>query len=188
MYVHVHTHHVLYGSFLFLLCPQPCIIVITVHKVLQVLLQREWSVQVPTGDCSQWALYTQTTNCRLIVYIFHPSEPFVISIQKAVNDYVVCFHFRNCFRKWADQLLQEHRLSIIMYIASFSKRPANEPIPILQFVVCPGYNNITLPTVQFHVPFLVCSLVWPAKLFLNSLCTVHVNLQQTCAIHESTSV
>ena len=33
---------------------------------------------------------------RLVAYIFHPSEPFVISIQKAgYSDYVVCFHFRN---------------------------------------------------------------------------------------------
>ena len=36
--------------------------------------------------------------------------------------------------------------------------------------------------IHSHVPFLVCSLVWPTKLFLNSWCTVHVNLQQTCAI------
>ena len=33
---------------------------------------------------------------RLVTYIFHPYEPFVISIQKAgYSDYVVCFHFRN---------------------------------------------------------------------------------------------
>ena len=33
---------------------------------------------------------------RLVAYIFHPFEPFVISIQKTSTlDYVVCFHIRN---------------------------------------------------------------------------------------------
>lgn len=32
---------------------------------------------------------------RLVAYIFHPTEPFVISIQKASYDFVVSFHFRN---------------------------------------------------------------------------------------------
>ena len=36
-----------------------------------------------------------TSTKRLVAYIFHPYEPFVISIQKADNDYVVNLHFRN---------------------------------------------------------------------------------------------
>ncbi|CAI8041227.1 DET1 homolog [Geodia barretti] len=47
------------------------------------------AVRIPTGS--------QASNRRLVAFIFHPSEPFVISIQKALYDYVVSFHFRNCF-------------------------------------------------------------------------------------------
>ena len=32
---------------------------------------------------------------RLVAYIFHPHEPFAISIQKAEFDYVVNLYFRN---------------------------------------------------------------------------------------------
>jgi de-etiolated-1 len=56
----------------------------------------QFRFQLETALCAP--LYTQT-NRRLVAYIFQPSEPFVISIQKAVDDYVVGFHFRNCFRQ-----------------------------------------------------------------------------------------
>ena len=32
---------------------------------------------------------------KLVAYIFHPHEPFIISIQKVESDYVVNFHFRS---------------------------------------------------------------------------------------------
>ena len=40
--------------------------------------------------------YSLPQERRLVAYIFHPFEPFVISIQKtSTTDYVVCFHIRN---------------------------------------------------------------------------------------------
>ena len=40
--------------------------------------------------------YSLPATRRLVAYIFHPFEPFVISIQKtSMTEYVVCFHIRN---------------------------------------------------------------------------------------------
>ena len=57
----------------------------------QFKFQLETALKVP--------MHGQTSNRRLVAYIFHPSEPFVISIQKAMYDYVVGFHFRNSFKR-----------------------------------------------------------------------------------------
>lgn len=36
-----------------------------------------------------------STSRKLVAYIFHPYEPFVVSIQRANTDFMVNFHFRN---------------------------------------------------------------------------------------------
>jgi len=33
---------------------------------------------------------------RLVAFMFHPSEPFAISIQRTNAEYVVNFHVRHC--------------------------------------------------------------------------------------------
>ena len=51
----------------------------------QFKFQLETALKVP--------MHGQTSNRRFVEYLFHPSEPFVISLQKAMSDYVVGFHF-----------------------------------------------------------------------------------------------
>lgn len=32
---------------------------------------------------------------RLVAFIFHPTDPFAISVQRTNSDYIVNFHLRN---------------------------------------------------------------------------------------------
>ena len=54
------------------------------------------SFTLDTGLPVNTSQYSLPPARRLVAYIFHPFEPFVISIQKtSTTDYVVCFHIRN---------------------------------------------------------------------------------------------
>eukprot|EP00731_Ephydatia_muelleri_P015761 Em0009g185a len=48
-----------------------------------------------SSSSSQGASQSGSTPRKLVAYIFHPYEPFIVSIQRANTDFMVNFHFRN---------------------------------------------------------------------------------------------